>query len=313
MYDALMATASGPTPSTQRLLSIIELQNVIAAAAFNTDEIMRMVADRALTLTQGTAATVELVEGDDVVCRASAGATQQLGLRRAQKSTLAGRCVAERKPVRADDGSAICVPLIHGEHVVGVLGASRTTAQLTPEDTETLRLLAQIIVIPLHKTRSFPRPRYDNTHDALTGLLNRRAFEERVGVELARRNRYAQSFSLAFLDLDGFNTANDRFGEAAGDELLRTIGTILSKHTRVMDACFRLGGDEFAIVMPGTAFDGARIVIERCRTHIIEANLLEGTVTASVGIVEAIEETLEKLVERADAALRADKGSAKTA
>ena len=312
MYDAAMADSTGPTPSPQRLLSIIELQNVIAAAAFNTDEIMRIVADRALTLTQGSSATVELVEGDDVVCRASAGATQQLGLRRAQKSTLAGRCVAERKPVRADDGSAICVPLIHGEHVVGVLGAARTTP-LTAEDTETLRLLAQIIVIPLHKTRSFPRPRYDNTHDALTGLLNRRAFEERVGVELARRNRYAQSFSLAFLDLDGFNTANDRFGEAAGDELLRTIGTILSKHTRVMDACFRLGGDEFAIVMPGTAFDGARIVVERCRTHIAEANLLDGTVTASVGIVEAGEETLDKLVERVDGALRADKSSNKPA
>jgi diguanylate cyclase (GGDEF)-like protein len=74
-----------------------------------------------------------------------------------------------------------------------------------------------------------------------------------------------------------------------------------------MDACFRLGGDEFAIVMPGTALDGARIVIERCRTHILEAKLLEGTVSASVGIVEANEETLEQLVERAADALRADK------
>jgi diguanylate cyclase (GGDEF)-like protein len=307
--------AETPTPNPQRLLSIIELQNVIAAAAFNTDEIMRLVAERAVGLTDATAATVELVEGDDMVCRASSGATHQLGLRRSQKSTFSGRCVAERKPIRAADGKQICVPLIHGEHVVGVLGSSRSAGEFNPDDVEVLRLLAQIIAIPLHKTRSFPRPRYDNTHDALTGLLNRRAFEERVGVELARHKRYQQSFSLALLDLDGFNTANDRFGEAAGDELLRTIGTILGKHTRVMDACFRLGGDEFAIVMPGTAFDGARIVVERCRTHIAEANLLEGTVTASVGIVEATEgdEALESLSERADAALRTDKASRKTA
>jgi len=302
-----MAESSGPLPSPQRLLSVIELQNVIAAAAFNTEEIMRLVAERVVALVGGTAATVELVEGDDVVCRASAGPTSQIGLRRSQKSTLSGRCVAERKPVKADDGRALCVPLIHGEHVVGVLGTTRTAGAFTDEDTETVRILANIIAIPLHRTRSFPRPRYDNTHDALTGLLNRRAFEERVGVEVARRNRYQQSFSMAVLDLIGFNTANDRFGEAGGDELLRTIGTILTNHTRVMDACFRLGGDEFAIVMPGTALEGARIVIERCRAHILEANLLEGTVSASVGIVEAGEETYDALVGRAEDALRADK------
>ena len=304
-----MAETSGPVPSPQRLLSIIELQNVIAAAAFNTDEIMRLVAERAVGLVEGTSATVDLVEGDDVVCRASAGGTNQLGMRRSLKSTLSGRCVMERRPVHGTDGRAICVPLIHGEHVVGVLGAARAAGEFGEEDVHTLKILANIIAIPLHRTRSFPRPRYDNTHDALTGLLNRRAFEERVGVELARRTRYQQSFSLAMLDLDGFNTASDRFGEAGGDELLRTIGTILSKHTRVMDACFRLGGDEFAIVMPGTALDGAQIVIDRCRAHIVEANLLEGTVTASVGIVEANEETYEQLVERTTAALSADKAS----
>lgn len=305
----IMADTSGPLPSPQRLLSIIELQNVIAAAAFNTEEIMRLVAERAVVLVGATSATVELVEGDDVVCRASAGLTNQIGQRRSQKSTLSGRCVAARKPVKAEDGRALCVPLIHGEHVVGVLGTTGTSGTFGEEDIETVRILANIIAIPLHRTRSFPRPRYDNTHDALTGLLNRRAFEERVGVEVARRNRYQQSFSLAVLDLIGFNTASDRHGEAGGDELLRTVGTILTNHTRVMDACFRLGGDEFAIVMPGTGLEGARIVIERCRAHILEANLLDGTVRACVGIVEAGEETFEALLGRAEDALRADRAA----
>ena len=166
-----MAETSGPLPSPQRLLSIIELQNVIAAAAFNTDEIMRLVAERAVGMVEAASAAVDLVEGDDVVCRASSGATNQLGMRRSLKSTLSGRCVMERKPVRSPDGRAICVPLIHGEHVVGVLGATRTSGEFADDDTQTLKILANIIAIPLHRTRSFPRPRYDNTHDALTASI----------------------------------------------------------------------------------------------------------------------------------------------
>ncbi len=308
--------AESATPSSERLLSIIELQNAVAAAALNADEVMRVVADRAHQLLGSAAAVVELVEGDDLVVRATTGATQQLGVRRSttQKASLSGACIQGRKPLRSDDGATICVPLLHGEYAVGALSATAKGTTFDDEDIETLRLLATVIAIPLHRTRSFPRPRYDTTHDALTGLLNRRAFEERVNVELARRTRYSQSFSLALLDLDGFNVANDRFGEAQGDELLKRIGTILNKHTRVMDACFRLGGDEFAILMPGTALEGAKILAERFRSQIAEANLCDGTVTASIGVVEAAgKETIEQLAGRLDEELKADKANRKPA
>jgi diguanylate cyclase (GGDEF)-like protein len=295
-------------PRTERLLAIIELQNAIAGAGMNGDEVMRFVTERVATLIPAGGAVCELVEGDDdIVGRAATGAAKpQLGTRRSQKSSPAGKCVASRKPFRDDAG--IYVPILHGEYAIGALGAIDGT--FTDEDIETLRLLAPIVSIALHRTRSYPQPRRDNMHDALTGLLNRRAFEERVEVELARRTRYGQSFSLAVLDLDGFNTANDRFGEAAGDELLRSIATIMNKHTRVMDAAFRLGGDEFAILMPGTALDGARTFTERCRQYVNDARLCDGTVTASFGVVEAApKETFAELTERAEAALRDDKRS----
>ncbi len=305
-----MAETGGSPPRTERLLAIIELQNAIAAAGMNGDEVMRLVAERAPGgLTAGTGSTIELVEGDDMVCRAAGGTSkQQLGLRLSSTTSLSGRCVHARKSLRADDGGAIAIPLMHGEYAVGAITV--WGGGLTDEDVGTTRLLAPIVSIALHRTRSFPRPPKDITKDGLTGLLNRRAFEERVEIELARRTRYGQSFSLALLDLDGFNTANDRFGEAAGDELLRSIATILNTHTRVMDVAFRLGGDEFALLMPGTAIDGAKTFTERCRQYIADAKLCEGTVTASFGVVEAAEkETLAQLTARADNALRDDKRS----
>lgn len=302
-------STQGPTPRTERLLAIIELQNAIAAAGMNGDEVMKIVVDRLVSLTGAGGASVELVEGDDLVWRAASGLTEkQLGLRVSLKTSLAGKAVETRKPQRAEDGTGVVVPLMHGEYAVGAVALSGGTS--SDEDIETLRLLANIVSIALHRTRAYPRPPKDNTHDALTGLLNRRAFEERVDVELARRTRYSQTFSLAILDLEGFDTANDRFGQAAGDELLRNVAAVLNKHTRVMDAVFRLGGDDFAIMMPGTPLEGAKTFTERCRQHIADAKLCEGTVTASLGVVEAAEgETVAQLTERVDAALRTDKNA----
>ncbi|MBA3538796.1 MAG: GGDEF domain-containing protein, partial [Deltaproteobacteria bacterium] len=287
------------TPSQDRLLAVIELQNALAATSMPAEEVMRMVAERAATLTSASGAVVALVEGDDIVYRAVAGSTKSaLGMRLSLQTTFSGRCVTERKPLRSDDvatdktvdadtrarpgvAAILDVPLMYGEHAVGVLEVvGAKPAAFTDEDTETLRLLATIVAISLHKAHSYPRPRYDATHDALTGLENRRAFDERIQTELGRSRRYGQSFSLALLDLDGFNTANDRFGQATGDQILREIATILKAHTRVIDACFRLGGDEFAIVMPGTALEGARILAERCRVHIAEAKLCESAITS---------------------------------
>jgi diguanylate cyclase (GGDEF)-like protein len=316
----------GATPSPERLLSVIELQNAIAAAGLNADEVMNLVVERAAAITSATGSIVAIVEGEEIVYRAAGKPTTlALGTRLSRTTSIPGRCVAERAPIRIDDaahdprvdaetvartgaGSILCVPLLYGENAVGVLEVvSPRAGVFTDEDLETLRLLAQLIAIALHRAYTYPRPRYDSEHDALTGLGNRRAFDDRIQAELTRNRRYGHSFSLAMLDLEGLETAIDRLGQASGDDALREVATILRKNTRAIDAGFRVGPDDFAIVMPGTSLEGARTVAERCRVHIREARLCEGGLGSAIGVVEATDETADALSTRAIAAVGVDK------
>jgi diguanylate cyclase (GGDEF)-like protein len=292
----------------ERLLAIIELQNAIIAAGLNSDEVMTLVVERASTLTGATGSVVALTEGDEIVTRAAAGTARATVGNRAAKATVpSGRAITERGVVQGPD--SLSVPLLYGEAAVGYLEVTAAKPNaFGDDDAETLRLLAQIIAIALHRAYTYPKPRRDVDHDPLTGLGNRRAYEERIEAELARNRRYKHSFSLALLELGGLETAVDRMGQAAGDEAVTEIAQILKRHTRAIDACFRIAADRVSIVLPGTSLDGARILVERCRAHIVEAKPCEGAITASFGVIEAVAgETLEQITERVNAAISADK------
>lgn len=327
LYDVHPMGAASVTPSSQRLLAIIELQNAILAAGLQADDVMRIVTERAATLTSATAAFIALSEGEDLVYRAVVGAGMpDVGGRLPKATTLPGRVIAEHAPLRVDDvtkepqvtpstpggiakGSLVCVPLLYGEHAVGVLEiVSALKGTFTDEDMETLTLLANIVAISLHRAYTYPRLPVDNMHDPLTGLSNRRAFGERIDAELGRNRRYGHSFSLAIIDLDGLESVTDRHGQATSDQIVRDIAIILKKHTRVIDACFRLAAAEFAIVMPGTSLDGARVLAERFRAQINEARG-DLTVTSSFGVVAAAHETSDELLARAIAARDADRAA----
>ena len=295
----------------ERLLSIIELQNAIIAAGLNSDEVMSLVVERAGTLTGATGSAVALAEGDEVVTRAASGtARATVGNRAARTTSSGGRAITESKPIRGSEGGdTLAVPLLYGEAAVGYLEVTSTKANVFgDDDAETLRLLAQIIAIALHRAYTYPKPRRDVDHDPLTGLGNRRAYEERIEAELARNRRYGHSFSLALLELGGLESAIDRAGQAAGDEAVTEIANILKRHTRAIDACFRITADSVAIVLPGTSLDGARILVERCRAHIAEARPMDGAITTSFGVIEAVAgETAEQTMERVKTALAGDK------
>jgi diguanylate cyclase (GGDEF)-like protein len=122
------------------------------------------------------------------------------------------------------------------------------------------------------------------THDALTGLHNRRAMESelRIAVETFRRNRVG--VGLVMLDLDHFKRINDVFGHEAGDEVLVAFARILRHATRKVDRVFRFGGEEFVMLFPGVDVPGLRTVTENLRSKIAaELRCPDGKVTTSFG------------------------------
>ncbi|MDP2123533.1 MAG: GGDEF domain-containing protein [Parvibaculum sp.] len=148
--------------------------------------------------------------------------------------------------------------------------------------------------------------------DELTGLLNRRGFDEVLRRNLLSAARYEEAGLLAYIDLDGFKTINDRCGHVAGDEVLRTVGAFLSKSIRATDYAARLGGDEFAILFVRADHKRAR---ERAREMLRGIARLEIackshkiSVSASLGFASYTGETSPKeLLDRADRAMYADK------
>jgi diguanylate cyclase (GGDEF)-like protein len=122
--------------------------------------------------------------------------------------------------------------------------------------------------------------------DPLTGLLNRRAFHERLAEEADRAKRYDDQFALILLDVDRFKSVNDNFGHATGDDVLRWIGRVLTEHTRAADTPFRIGGEEFAVLAPATPAQIAFSVSGRIVALIGEARPpvnMELRITMSAG------------------------------
>ena len=134
--------------------------------------------------------------------------------------------------------------------------------------------------------------------DALTGLPNRRAWDEELPREIERGRRERTRFALALLDLDCFKDYNDLHGHPAGDELLRCASQEWRLCVRVVDTLARCGGDEFALLLPGCPPADTRAVVDRVREATPKGQ------TLSAGIAEWDgEESAEALIHRADAAL----------
>lgn len=164
--------------------------------------------------------------------------------------------------------------------------------------------------------RQVARTQEQALRDALTGLPNRRAYDERVAQEQARFRRFAEPLALLVLDVDDFKKINDTFGHKAGDKALKMIATLLRERLRVTDFIARFGGEEFVLLLTGAAFDDALKVADAMRIAVEQGGLHASgqpvNVTVSGGLAVFSEgDTAEGVFERADQALYKAKGQGK--
>ncbi len=150
--------------------------------------------------------------------------------------------------------------------------------------------------------------------DALTGLANRRAFDEEIARRYAEFERHGRSFSVLMVDVDHFKKFNDAHGHQAGDAVLRGVAKVLQDNSREMDLVARYGGEEFAVVYPGALVADTKAQVNRLRRAIENTPFtFEGKdlhVTASMGIANLlIDEDAARLIQRSDAALYASKAA----
>jgi len=142
-------------------------------------------------------------------------------------------------------------------------------------------------------------------HDALTGLFNRRAFDELLAREMASCRRYGGTVSLVTIDIDHFKKVNDTYGHDVGDEVLKDLANILRNVSRPSDLPCRWGGEEFSWLLPKTDVEGARQAGERLRQAVSGFDFsTDERQTISMGVAELrSDETSDALCRRADLAL----------
>jgi diguanylate cyclase (GGDEF)-like protein len=140
--------------------------------------------------------------------------------------------------------------------------------------------------------------------DELTGLGNLRALRETLAREIERCRRFRHPLSLAYIDLDGLKTTNDRLGHAAGDRLLVTFAAVARTSSRAVDTVSRIGGDEFVVLLPETTVDAALLMLDRLRQNFAratEGSEVPGSCSIGVASFTVMPPDVDAVLERADA------------
>ncbi len=223
-----------------------------------------------------------------------------------------GEALLDATPLPAGTGSLIAIPVRRSESEpsIGVLVLGREQRKgFSLTDSHAANDLATIAAGALDTAWAWQDATLSAKTDQLTGLPNRRAFEEEFARMISETDRYGREAALVIVDVDHFKQVNDTYGHDAGDQVLKAIGATLSAMARTTDKVARLGGEELAMLLPQTDQEGALEAAERCRKAIealsVRTNAGTVRVTASFGVAMYQERSgaAGALFDRADQAL----------
>ena len=210
-------------------------------------------------------------------------------------------------------GSMISIPLVTHNNMCGVLNLHKDKINSFDDNEITLsKTVATQAAIAIENAQLYKQATELSIKDALTGLSNRRHFQDMLSRESVLTQRYATSLSLIMIDIDHFKKYNDTHGHLQGDIVLKKVATCLLHNTRGIDMICRFGGEEFVVLLPKTTSDGAKIAAEKLRS-VIENEIFtgekesqpNGTLTLSLGIASYPNDSsdMQNLLELADRAL----------
>jgi len=212
-----------------------------------------------------------------------------------------------------------CAPLVHNEEVIGVILADNFFSKKDVDEKKLrgLSTMANLAAIAIERARLYRRIQEMAAQDGLTGLANRRHYEQRLEQEMARSRRTRRPLSLIIFDIDDFKKCNDQYGHECGDRVLKDLATCLRSRVRGEDLVARYGGEEFVIMLTGSATRNEAYQVAEKLRQFVAAQSLGGlppgqvTISGGVATMEAEDLDISPLFKLADRALYQAKAQGK--
>ena len=312
----------------QRLQALLDLSRALSSS-LDLREVLREFATHAAQLTGATAAElstydpargelvmlVEYREGKDEIT-VSGGQVYHLADFPATRHVLDTQEAVQVRVENPDDDAAerailerqgqkslLMLPLVARGETIGLMEIVDERDRVWDEpDVEFCRALCDIVATSIRNAVLFAELQETAARDKLTGLYNRRLFEEQFEAAVARSLRTSEDLALLIVDLDGLKRINDVSGHVAGDQALRTLADALRATIRATDVACRLGGDEFGVILPGSSAEDAVKVAERAQETLAQIGQGQYSFSGGIARVTPIQSSAENVYRAADLA-----------